>query len=64
MMITDPLAVNLLNPSKVLQYTKQAFFAIGVLVAGKLLMRRAGRAKQEKLLSGGIRVSPESKEDR
>jgi hypothetical protein len=64
MMITDPLVVDLSNPSKVSEYLTQASFAIGVLVAGKLLMRRARKAKQEKLLSGGVRVSPESKEDR
>jgi YjbE family integral membrane protein len=63
MMITDPVLMDLLNPGKILQYTTQAFFAIGVLVVGKLLMRRAGRAKQEKLPSGGVRVSPESKKD-
>jgi len=63
MMITDPFVANLLNPSKTWQYGTEAFFAVGVLAAGKLLMQRARRAEQKKLLSGGVRVSAESKED-
>jgi YjbE family integral membrane protein len=60
MMITDPVVVALLNPGEILQYTTQAFFAIGVLVVGKLLMRRAGRARRGKPLSIGVETSPTS----
>jgi YjbE family integral membrane protein len=60
MMITDPVVVNLFNPGKILDYTAQAIFAIGVLVVGKLLMRKAKRAKQERLLSSGVEISPTS----
>jgi YjbE family integral membrane protein len=60
MMITDPVVVALLNPGEILQYTTQAFFAIGVLVVGKLLMRRAGRARRGKLLSSGVETAPTS----
>jgi YjbE family integral membrane protein len=46
MMITDPVVVNLINPSKLLQYATEAFFAVGVLVAGRLLMQRTKKAAQ------------------
>jgi YjbE family integral membrane protein len=39
MMITDPFIVNLLDPSKALQYGVEAFFTVGVIVAGKLWLR-------------------------
>jgi YjbE family integral membrane protein len=39
MMITDPVVVGYLQPGKFLQYSVEAFFAIAVIVAGKLLLR-------------------------
>lgn len=39
MLITDPFTVSLLNPSKIMQYTVEALFAIGVIVAGKLYLK-------------------------
>ena len=36
MMITDPFITNLLHPAKYVQYGVEAFFTIGVLVAGKI----------------------------
>ncbi len=36
MIMTDPFVVELLNPSKVMQYGVEAFFTVGVIVAGKL----------------------------
>jgi YjbE family integral membrane protein len=39
MMVTDPFVVEMLNPSNVLKYSVEAFFTIGVVVAGKLWVR-------------------------
>jgi YjbE family integral membrane protein len=50
MMITDPVVVNLINPSDFLQYGTEAFFAVGVLVAGRLLLQRARRAAPQQSL--------------
>ncbi|MFH0730354.1 MAG: TerC family protein [Pseudomonadota bacterium] len=39
MIMTDPFIANLLSPSKALQYTVEAFFAVGVIVYGKLWIK-------------------------
>jgi YjbE family integral membrane protein len=39
MIITDPFIVRLLHPPPILEYSVQAFCAVGVIVAGNLLMR-------------------------
>ncbi|MGA2333698.1 MAG: TerC family protein [Syntrophales bacterium] len=39
MMVTDPFVIGLLNPSNILKYSVEAFFTIGVVVAGKLWVR-------------------------
>ena len=39
MLITDPFTVSLLQPSKVMQYSVELFFAVGVLIVGKLYLR-------------------------
>ena len=39
MMVTDPFVIGLLNPSNILIYSVEAFFTIGVVVAGKLWVR-------------------------
>ena len=40
MMVTDPLVVEILNPSNVLKYSIEVFFTVGVVVAGKLWARQ------------------------
>ena len=40
MMITDPWVENLLQPTKVVVYAVELFFAVGVIVAGKLWIQR------------------------
>jgi YjbE family integral membrane protein len=40
MLITDPWVHNLLNPSRAIEIGVQVFFAIAVLIAGKLFSRR------------------------
>jgi predicted tellurium resistance membrane protein TerC len=40
MIRTDPFVVGLINPGKVLQYSVEIIGAVGVIVAGKLYMRR------------------------
>jgi YjbE family integral membrane protein len=39
MMVTDPFVVEMFNPSDILKYSVEAFFIIGVVVAGKLWVR-------------------------
>ena len=63
MMITDPFIVNLINPSKFLQYSTEAFFAVGVLVVGKLLMRRARRAEESKIAPDGVHVTTDAEKN-
>jgi hypothetical protein len=56
MMVSDPftvrmlpaplLAADLQGPVKALQYSVEAFFAAGVIVAGKLWMRRSTRKEE------------------
>ena len=43
MMITDPFIINLIHPSKLLQYTVEVFFIVGVLVAGKAWIKWKNR---------------------
>jgi predicted tellurium resistance membrane protein TerC len=40
MMVTDPFVVDMFNPSDILKYSVEAFFIIGVVVAGKLWIRQ------------------------
>ena len=40
MMVTDPFVVQMLNPSDILKYCVEAFFTVGVVVAGKLWVRQ------------------------
>ena len=39
MIITDPFVVTMLNPGKMVKYSVEIIFAIGVIVAGKLLIK-------------------------
>jgi YjbE family integral membrane protein len=39
MIITDPVTVSMLNPGKVVKYSVEIIFAIGVIVTGKLWMK-------------------------
>ena len=39
MIVTDPFVVLTINPSKIFQYSVEAFFTIGVIVAGKLWIK-------------------------
>jgi predicted tellurium resistance membrane protein TerC len=39
MMITDPFIQGLIHPNKIVEYAVQIFFAVGVIVIGKLWMQ-------------------------
>lgn len=41
MIISDPFTVNLLAPDRTIRYAVEAFFALGVIAAGKLWVRRS-----------------------
>jgi YjbE family integral membrane protein len=60
MMITDPFTVTWLAPSKLLQYGVEGFFAVGVIVVGKLWMKWMIRA--EKPESAAPTVEPSKPE--
>jgi YjbE family integral membrane protein len=55
MMISDPFIVNHLHPTKIMQYSVEVFFTVGVLIAGKLWIKWK-RSPDEKQLAG----SPQS----
>jgi YjbE family integral membrane protein len=40
MVITDPFVVELCNPSKVVAYSVEAIFTIGVIIVGRMLLKR------------------------
>jgi len=48
MIVTDPVTVAYLHPSKFLQYSLEAVFAVGVIVVGKLWMRWMARRAETK----------------
>jgi YjbE family integral membrane protein len=60
MMITDPFIVSLLQPSKWLQYGLEIFCLVGVLVVGKVLVKR--KISREGNETAGSRPSPSNKE--
>ena len=39
MMVTDPFIVQQINPSRIFQYSVEAFFIIGIIVVGKLWIK-------------------------
>jgi YjbE family integral membrane protein len=49
MMITDPFVTRLIHPSKILQYSVEIFFTLGVLVAGKIWIKWKISREEQKL---------------
>jgi len=48
MIVTDPFTVNILKPGKLVIYSVEAFFAVGVIAVGKLWMKwQISRAEKE-----------------
>jgi YjbE family integral membrane protein len=57
MMISDPFIVNLLHPTKIAQYTVEALFTVGVIVAGKVWIRmRAAREERQEPAAEAVPV--------
>ena len=48
MMITDPFIEGLIHPNKIVEYAVQIFFAVGVIVFGKLLIQRRNSTQKAK----------------
>lgn len=48
MIMTDPAVVGLLHPSTLTRYGVEVFFAVGVIAAGKLVLRHMIRAEQKR----------------
>lgn len=54
MIITDPFTVGILKPGKLAIYSVEAFFAVGVIVAGKLWMKwKISRVEREERVHEG-----------
>lgn len=49
MVITDPYVVGLLNPGKMMVYSVEVLFTVGVVVIGKLLLRRKRAGMQKEI---------------
>ena len=49
MIITDPFVVRVFHPSQMVEYVVMAIFVVGVLVAGKLMLKRK-IAKQDRIV--------------
>jgi YjbE family integral membrane protein len=63
MMITDPVVDGILAPSAYMIYALEAAFAVGVIVVGKLLIRRRQREKEHLLSSSDAVASPDAPEN-
>ena len=48
MIITDPIIANTLAPGKPVVYAVEAIFALGVILVGKLLVKRLNREEEQK----------------
>ncbi|MFZ2446139.1 MAG: TerC family protein [Syntrophobacteraceae bacterium] len=62
MIMTDPSVVKLLEPSALVRYSVEAFFAVGVVVLGKILLWRIIRAARNSA-EDKIQTGPETKEE-
>jgi len=60
MIITDPAVVDWLGPSKFLQYSVEALFAIGVIVVGKLVVKWKFRRVESQTMESAPAVSSQS----
>lgn len=49
MVITDPYVVSLFNPGKLMIYLTQGIFMVGVVVVGRLMLRRKYAAMQKEI---------------
>lgn len=64
MMITDPFITNLLHPAKYVQYGIEAFFTIGVLVAGRIGIKwKISREEQSLESQSSMKTLNAPKED-
>ena len=64
MIITDPITVSFLNPSKVVQYAVEITFAVGVIVAGKLWMKWVIRSERANRQLSEAELPPETEPDK
>jgi len=53
MMITDPWVHKILSPPHYVEYVVEAVFAVGVIVIGRLLLKRKGAGAEEPAEEGG-----------
>lgn len=61
MIITDPAVVGYLEPSKLLQYSVEAVFAIGVIAVGKVMVKWKFKRQELEAAKSAHAVSSESK---
>jgi len=63
MIITDPVIVKLLAPSKLFQYTVEVVFAAGVIVVGKIWIKRMIGSQAAENLHGVAEASGETEKN-
>jgi YjbE family integral membrane protein len=64
MMITDPFIKEHLHPNKIMQYSVEAFFTIGVLVVGKLWITwKRSREEKQLTVSSPPEPAPQPREE-
>jgi predicted tellurium resistance membrane protein TerC len=62
MMISDPFIFKLIHPSKLLQYSVEIFFTLGVLVAGKIWIKWKISREEKQLKSQSLPETPKISE--
>jgi len=62
MMMTDPFIVDTFHPPAWLQYSTEAFFTIGVIVAGKILLKWK-RSRAERVAGEAVEIPHSQKEE-
>jgi YjbE family integral membrane protein len=60
MIMTDPVTVDFLAPSKVLQYSVEAVLAVGVIIVGKLWMKWVVSSERAKSPASQVELPPDS----
>jgi len=64
MIMTDPVVVDWLAPSKIAQYTVEAVLAVGVIIVGKLWMKWVISSEREKSQVSEVELPPDPEPDK
>ncbi len=64
MIMTDPVVVDFLAPSKIVQYTVEAVLAVGVIIVGKLWMKWMISSERAKRPASEVGLPPDPEPDK